>query len=88
MARVSLGAADVVLDHHWGCGEEPTGKRADAYVQAAAAACHALAPSYASTSWDAVVSWHDMLIAVADTPVVRLNRAAPAAQSAEPPATS
>jgi RNA polymerase sigma-70 factor (ECF subfamily) len=64
-------------------------ERPDAYVvQAAVAACHALAPSYASTSWDAAISWYDVPIAVADTPVVRLNRAAPAAQSAEPPATS
>lgn len=44
-------------------------------VQAAIAACHALAPSYAETNWAAVVSWYDVLLAVADTPVTRLNRA-------------
>jgi RNA polymerase sigma-70 factor (ECF subfamily) len=51
--------------------------RPDVYaVQAAIAACHALAPSYAETNWDAVISWYDVLLSVHDTPVVRLNRAA------------
>jgi RNA polymerase sigma factor (sigma-70 family) len=45
-------------------------------VQAAIAACHALAPSYPETNWDAVISWYDVLRTVQDTPVVRLNRAA------------
>jgi len=50
--------------------------RPDPYVvQAAIAACHALAPRYADTDWTAVLSWYDVLLAVADTPVVRLNRA-------------
>ena len=48
----------------------------DAYVvQAAIAACHALAPSYAETNWSAVISWYDVLLTVSDTAVVRLNRA-------------
>ena len=48
----------------------------DAYVvQAAIAACHALAPSYEATNWDAVISWYDVLLSVGDNPVVRLNRA-------------
>jgi RNA polymerase sigma-70 factor (ECF subfamily) len=45
-------------------------------VQAAIAACHALAPAYARTNWDAVISWYDVLLTVQDTPVTRLNRAA------------
>jgi len=50
--------------------------RPDPYVvQAAIAACHALAPRYADTDWTAVLSWYDVLLTVADTPVVRLNRA-------------
>ncbi|MCD0482750.1 hypothetical protein LO771_10155 [Streptacidiphilus sp. ASG 303] len=54
-----------------------TPDRPDPYVvQAAVAACHALAPSWAQTPWDAVVSWYDVLLTVHDTPVVRLNRAA------------
>ena len=44
-------------------------------VQAAIAACHALAPAYARTNWDAVISWYDVLLTVQDTPVTRLNRA-------------
>jgi RNA polymerase sigma-70 factor (ECF subfamily) len=48
----------------------------DAYVvQAAIAACHALAPRYEETDWAAVVSWYDVLLGIQDTPVVRLNRA-------------
>lgn len=51
--------------------------RPDHYVvQAAVAACHALAPSYQQTDWAAIVSWYDVLLTVADTPVARLNRAA------------
>jgi RNA polymerase sigma-70 factor (ECF subfamily) len=54
-----------------------TPDRPDSYVvQAAIAACHALAPTYAETSWESVVSWYDVLLSVHDTPVVRLNRAA------------
>ncbi|WP_091615831.1 RNA polymerase sigma factor [Micromonospora mirobrigensis] len=49
-------------------------------VQAAIAACHALAPAYDRTPWDAVVSWYDVLLTVHDTPVVRLNRAAAVAE--------
>lgn len=45
-------------------------------VQAAIAACHALAPSYDETDWAAVVSWYDVLLTLDAGPVVRLNRAA------------
>ncbi|MFE9652327.1 DUF6596 domain-containing protein [Micromonospora sp. NPDC006431] len=55
-------------------------------VQAAIAACHALAPSYDRTPWDAVVSWYDVLLTVHDTPVVRLNRAAAVAERDGPAA--
>jgi hypothetical protein len=48
--------------------------RPDPYVvQAAIAACHALAPSFAATDWDAIVSWYDVLLGVHDTPVARLT---------------
>ncbi|MFF4651881.1 RNA polymerase sigma factor [Streptomyces sp. NPDC001380] len=54
-----------------------TPDRPDPYVvQAAVAACHALAPSWAQTPRDAMVSWYDVLLTMHDTPVVRLNRAA------------
>jgi RNA polymerase sigma-70 factor (ECF subfamily) len=59
-----------------GAGLRRTPSRPDRYVvQAAIAACHALAPSYEQTDWHAVVSWYDVLLSVHDTPVVRLNRA-------------
>jgi RNA polymerase sigma-70 factor (ECF subfamily) len=54
-----------------------TPDRPDPYVvQAAIAACHALAASYEATDWDAIISWYDVLLTVQDTPVVRLARAA------------
>ncbi|HEX5407514.1 MAG TPA: sigma-70 family RNA polymerase sigma factor [Pseudonocardiaceae bacterium] len=49
-------------------------------VQAAIAACHALAPSYEATNWDAVISWYDVLLRVQDTAVVALNRAVAVAE--------
>jgi RNA polymerase sigma factor (sigma-70 family) len=59
-----------------GEGLRRTPDRPDPYVvQAAIAACHALAPSTADTDWAAVLSWYDVLLTVHDTPVVRLNRA-------------
>ncbi len=55
--------------------------RPDPYVvQAAVAACHALAPSWPQTDWAAVRSWYDVLLTVQDTPVVRLNRAVATAE--------
>ncbi len=64
-----------------GLGLRRTPERPDPYVvQAAIAACHALAPTYPETNWDAVVSWYDALLSVQDTPVVRLNRAAAVAE--------
>jgi len=55
--------------------------RPDRYVvQAAIASCHALAPSYGETDWDAIVSWYDVLLTLDPGPVVRLNRAAAVAE--------
>jgi len=64
-----------------------TPDRPDPYVvQAAIAACHDLAPTWAATPWDAVVSWYDVLLSVQDQPVVRLNRAAAVAERDGPAA--
>jgi RNA polymerase sigma factor (sigma-70 family) len=58
-----------------------TPDHADPYVvQAAIAACHALAPSYPQTDWDAVISWYDVLLSVRPTPAARLGRAAAIAE--------
>ncbi len=59
-----------------GEGLRRTPSRPDPYVvQAAVAACHALAPDDASTDWAAIISWYDVLLTVADGPVPRLARA-------------
>lgn len=44
-------------------------------LQAAIAACHARAATFAETDWEAIVSLYDALAAVAPSPVVELNRA-------------
>lgn len=59
--------------------------RPDPYVvQAAIAACHDVAPTWDATNWAAIVSWYDVLLAVHDTPVVRLNRAIAVAELSGP----
>jgi RNA polymerase sigma factor (sigma-70 family) len=68
-------------------GLRRTPDRPDRYVvQAAIAACHALATSWADTDWDAIVGWYDVLLTTYDTPVVRLNRAAAVAECRGPEA--
>jgi RNA polymerase sigma-70 factor (ECF subfamily) len=70
-----------------GEGLRRTPDQPDPYVvQAAIAACHALAPTWADTDWAAVVSWYDVLLTVADTPVARLNRAVAVAERSGPAA--
>lgn len=60
-------------------------QRPDRYVvQAAIAACHALAPTYAETDWDAVISWYDVLVGLDPGPVVRLNRAVAVGERTDP----
>ncbi|MDD7963755.1 RNA polymerase sigma factor [Actinomycetospora lemnae] len=44
-------------------------------AQAAIAALHADAPSTEETDWVQIVEWYDELLAITDSPVVRLNRA-------------
>jgi predicted RNA polymerase sigma factor len=44
-------------------------------AQAAIAALHADAPTAAETDWPQIVEWYDELVALTDSPVVRLNRA-------------
>ncbi|GAA4890941.1 RNA polymerase sigma factor [Actinomycetospora straminea] len=44
-------------------------------AQAAIAALHADAPSAEETDWVQIVEWYDELLAITDSPVVRLNRA-------------
>jgi RNA polymerase sigma factor (sigma-70 family) len=44
-------------------------------AQAAIAALHADAPRFEDTDWAQIVEWYDELLQLADTPIVRLNRA-------------
>jgi predicted RNA polymerase sigma factor len=44
-------------------------------AQAAIAALHADAASVEETDWPQIVEWYDELLALSDTPIVRLNRA-------------
>ena len=55
-------------------------------VQAAIAALHADAPTFAATDWVQIVEWYDELLNLADTPIVRLNRAVAVGQADGPQA--
>lgn len=45
------------------------------HLEAAIAACHAAAPSYAETDWTTILGHYDRLRALAASPIVSLNRA-------------
>jgi RNA polymerase sigma factor (sigma-70 family) len=55
-------------------------------AQAAIAALHADAPRLEETDWVQIVEWYDELLAFADTPVIRLNRAVAVGEADGPPA--
>ena len=55
-------------------------------LQALVAAEHAIAPSSDATAWDRIVRRYDELLALGDSPVVRLNRAVAVAEVAGPDA--
>lgn len=45
------------------------------HAQAGIAACHCVAPDYASTDWGQILSYYDRLVEFDNSPVVALNRA-------------
>jgi RNA polymerase sigma-70 factor (ECF subfamily) len=45
------------------------------HLEAAIAACHALAPSYAATDWPQIVALYEQLLALTPSPVIALQRA-------------
>lgn len=55
-------------------------------AQAAIAALHADAPRAEETDWLQIVEWYDELLALADSPVVRLNRAVAVGEASGPAA--
>jgi RNA polymerase sigma-70 factor (ECF subfamily) len=77
--HIRLGARHLDLS---AAGEELT----DFHLQAGIASCHALAPSFAKTPWDRIVSLYDLLLARSFSPVVALNRAAAVAMRSGPDA--
>jgi TfoX/Sxy family transcriptional regulator of competence genes len=62
------------------------GERGPLLIQAELAGCHATAPTFAATDWDAILARYDELLAIQDTPVVALNRAVAVAMAAGPAA--
>jgi RNA polymerase sigma-70 factor (ECF subfamily) len=56
------------------------------HVEAAIAACHAAAPSFAETDWPRMVALYDDLIAMQPSPVAALNRAVAVAMAEGPQA--
>jgi predicted RNA polymerase sigma factor len=55
-------------------------------AQAAIAALHADAQTADETDWVQIVEWYDELVAITDSPVVRLNRAVALGEADGPPA--
>jgi RNA polymerase sigma factor (sigma-70 family) len=55
-------------------------------LQAAVAECHAIAPTADDTDWPRIVALYDALLALAPSPVVRLNRAVALSMVAGPEA--
>jgi len=49
--------------------------RSTYHLEAAIAACHAIAPDYEATDWRRVLEFYDDLLALAPSPAVELNRA-------------
>jgi RNA polymerase sigma factor (sigma-70 family) len=45
------------------------------HLEAAIAACHALAPTYAATDWPQIVALYDQLLALTSSPIIALQRA-------------
>jgi len=51
------------------------------HLQAGIASCHAIATNFATTDWQRIVSYYDMLLVRDSSPVVALNRAVAVAMS-------
>ncbi len=65
---------------------ERRGARGPYQVQAAIAACHAIAPVAAATDWARVAALYDQLVGMVPSPVVRLNRAVAVGMASGPAA--
>ena len=56
------------------------------HIEAAIAACHAVAPSFEETDWSRIVSLYDTMLEISPSPVAELNRAVAIAMVDGPPA--
>ena len=65
---------------------ERAGERGPYQVQAAIAACHAIAPVAAATDWTRIAVLYDQLVGMIPTPFVRLNRAVAVGMAVSPEA--
>jgi RNA polymerase sigma-70 factor (ECF subfamily) len=65
---------------------ERAGARGPYQVQAAIAACHAIAPVAATTDWTRIAALYDQLVGMIPTPFVRLNRAVAVGMAVSPEA--
>jgi RNA polymerase sigma-70 factor (ECF subfamily) len=63
---------------------ERRGHRGPYQVQAAIAACHAIAPVAAATDWTRIAALYDQLVGMVPTPIVRLNRAVAVGMAVSP----
>lgn len=73
--RTAWDHAAIDEAHHLVVGALQGGSPGRYVLQAAIAALHATAPSYAETDWPQVLALYDRLLAVWPSPVVALNRA-------------
>lgn len=74
---IAAGVAEVEAALRWG--------RAGRYqLEAAIAACHATAPTYAETDWPEIAALYGLLEQIAPSPIVRLNRAVAVAEAFDP----
>ncbi len=62
------------------------GQVSEYHLQAGIAACHCLAPDYASTDWKDILALYDRLVEMDGSPVVALNRAVALAEVRGPQA--
>lgn len=79
-SAIRRGTAALAKARSFGQGLGPYG------LQAAIAACHAIAPSVEDTDWDRIVILYEALGRIAPSPVVELNRAVAVSMSQGPDA--
>jgi RNA polymerase sigma-70 factor (ECF subfamily) len=65
----------IEVAHHYLNRARPDGEPSAYVVEAAIAAQHVLAPTYAQTAWSTVLTLYDLLLQVKPSPPVYLNRA-------------